>query len=70
LRDDVDVVVEVDVRVLAADHVDLGEAGELVLRDRVLDELLGVSVYASSCFCVTANAQNLHFTRQTFVWFR
>ena len=30
----------------------------------------GVFVYASACFCVTANAQNLHFTRQTFVWFR
>ena len=30
----------------------------------------GECVYASSCFCVTANAQNLHFTRQTFVWFR
>ena len=27
-------------------------------------------VYASSCFCVFANAQNLHFTRQTFVWFK
>ena len=27
-------------------------------------------VYESSCFCVFANAQNLHFTRQTFVWFR
>src|SRR5437762_2645314 len=30
----------------------------------------GVYVYASACFCVTANAQNLHFTRQTFVWFK
>ena len=38
--DDVDVVVEVDVRALAADHVDLGEAGELVLAHGVLDELL------------------------------
>ena len=27
-------------------------------------------VYASSCFCVRANAQNLHFTRQTLVWLR
>ena len=27
-------------------------------------------VYAPSCFWVTAKAQNLHFTRQTFVWFR
>ena len=27
-----------------------------------------VSVYACSCFRVAANAQNLHFTRQTFVW--
>ena len=39
-------------------------------RERVLDELLGVIVYASACFCVAANAQNLHFTRQTFVWFK
>ena len=37
--DRVDVEVEVDVRVLAVDHVDLGEAGQLVLADRVLDEL-------------------------------
>ncbi len=29
-----------------------------------------VYVYAPSCFCVTAKAQNLHFTRQTFDWFR
>ena len=29
-----------------------------------------VIVYACSCFCVAAKAQNLHFTRQTFVWFR
>ena len=35
------VVLEVDVRVLAVDGVDLGEAEELVLRDRVLDELVG-----------------------------
>ena len=41
LRDDLDVVVEVDVRALAADHVDLGEAAELALAKRVLDELLG-----------------------------
>ena len=41
-----------------------------MLADGVLDELLGAYVYASACFCVTANAQNLHFTRQTFVWFR
>ena len=27
-------------------------------------------MYAASCFSVTANAQNLHLTRQTFVWFR
>jgi hypothetical protein len=39
--DDVDVVVEVDVRALPAHHVDLGETGQLVLADRVLDELLG-----------------------------
>ena len=39
LRIDVDVVVEADVRVLAADHVDLGEARELALRERVLDHL-------------------------------
>ena len=37
--DRVDVELEVDVRVLAVDHVDLGEAGQLVLADRVLDEL-------------------------------
>src|SRR6478609_2642001 len=35
------VVLEVDVRVLAVDRVDLSEAVELVLRDRVLDELVG-----------------------------
>ena len=40
LRDDVDVVAEVDVRALAADHVDLGEARELVLANSVFDELL------------------------------
>src|SRR5919106_410034 len=28
-----------------------------------------VNVYAWGCFWVAANAQNLHFTRQTFVWF-
>mgnify|MGYP003289875242 CR=1 FL=1 len=39
--DGVDVELEVDVRVLAVDDVDLGEAGELALADRVLDELLG-----------------------------
>ena len=27
-----------------------------------------VSVYACSCLRVAANAQNLHFTRHTFVW--
>jgi hypothetical protein len=32
---------EVDVRVLAVDHVDLGEPGELSLPEHVLDELLG-----------------------------
>ena len=37
----VDVELEVDVRVLAVDHVDLGEAGQLALAHRVLDELLG-----------------------------
>ena len=57
-------------RALAVDHVDLREAGQLALAERILDELLGECVYAASCFCVTANAQNLHFTRQTFVWFR
>ena len=47
LPDDLDVVVEVDVRALAADHVDLGEAGQLALAERVLDELLrGVRVRA------------------------
>ena len=35
------VEVEVDVRVLAVDHVDLGEAGYLALVEDVLDELLG-----------------------------
>ena len=35
-----DVVVEVDVRALAANHVDLGEAGELVLSNGVLDHLV------------------------------
>ena len=29
----------------------------------------GDVVYACSCFWVAANAQNLHFTRQTFVWY-
>ena len=32
---------EVDVRVLAVDHVDLGEPGHLALSEHVLDELLG-----------------------------
>ena len=41
-----------------------------VLLDRVRDHLLGLNVYAPSCFSVCANAQNLHFTRQTFVWFK
>jgi hypothetical protein len=41
LPDDLDVVVEVHVRALAADHVDLREAGQLALAERVLDELLG-----------------------------
>ena len=39
--DRLDVEVEVDVRVLAVDHVDLGEPGQLALAHRVLDELLG-----------------------------
>ncbi len=38
--DRVDVEVEPDVRVLAVDHVDLGEAGCGALLDRVADELL------------------------------
>ena len=42
--DDVDVVLEVDVRALAADHVDLGEPGQLVLSHGVLDELLRLKV--------------------------
>ena len=37
----VDVELEVDVRVLAVDHVDLGEPGQLALAHRVLDQLLG-----------------------------
>src|SRR5262245_40547443 len=41
LPHDLDVVVEVHVRALAADHVDLGEAGQLALAKRVRDELLG-----------------------------
>ena len=41
LRDRVEVEVEVDVRVLAVDHVDLGEPVQLALRDRVGDELVG-----------------------------
>jgi hypothetical protein len=40
LPDDLDVVVEVDVRALASDHVDLREAGQLPLAQRVLDQLL------------------------------
>ena len=40
-RDRVAVEVEVDVRVLAVDHVDLGEPGDLALAEHVLDELLG-----------------------------
>ena len=47
LRDDLDVVAEVDVRALAPDHVDLREPGQLALAHRVLDELLrGVRVRA------------------------
>ena len=41
LAQDVRVELEVDVRVLAVHAMDLGEARELVLRDRVLDELVG-----------------------------
>ncbi len=41
LAQEAGVVLEVDVRVLAVDRVDLREAVELVLRDRVLDELVG-----------------------------
>ena len=40
-RDRVAVVAEVHVRVLAVDHVDLGEPRHLTLREHVLDELLG-----------------------------
>ena len=40
-RGRVAVEVEVDVRALAVDHVDLGEARELALPENVLDELLG-----------------------------
>ena len=40
LRDRVAVEVEADVRVLAVHHVDLGEAGELVLRSRVSDKIV------------------------------
>ena len=39
-RDRVAIEGEVDVRVLAVDHVDLGEPGDLALREDVLDELL------------------------------
>jgi hypothetical protein len=38
--DELDVVREIEVRVFAADHVDLGEAGALALLDRLADELL------------------------------
>ena len=41
LRDRVPVEVEGDVGVLAVHHVDLGEAGELPLREGVRDELVG-----------------------------
>ena len=40
---------------------------------QITDDILdcsGVYVYASGCLRVTANAQNLHFTRHTFVWCR
>ena len=40
-RRGVAVEAEVDVRVLAVDHVDLGEPGDLALGQHVLDELLG-----------------------------
>ena len=43
LAEELGVVLEVDVRVLAVDHVDLGEPEQLVLRDRVLDELVARS---------------------------
>src|SRR3954470_9826772 len=47
LPHDGDVVAEIDVRTLATDHVNLREAGELALLERVLDELLaGVRVRA------------------------
>ena len=69
-RDRVAVEGEVDVRVLAVDHVDLGEPGDLALaRARPRRAPRVVNVYACSCFRVAAKAQNLHFTRQTFVWF-
>ena len=41
LRDRVDVEREVDVRVLSVDHVDLGEAGQLALPDRIVGQLVG-----------------------------
>ena len=71
LAQDVGVELEVDVRVLAVDAVDLGELRVRVLRDGVLDELVGGErVRLAPACCVFANAQNLHFTRQTFVWFK
>ncbi len=70
-RDDVFVVVEADVRALAADHVDLGEARSARrCSSASATSSPGVCVYAPSCFSRRANAQNLHFTRQTFVWFK
>jgi hypothetical protein len=66
-----DVEVEADVRVLAVHHVDLGEArAQRAGSHARRDEPRRVIVYACACFCVAAKAQNLHFTRQTFVWFK
>ena len=44
LGDRVEVEVEADVRVLAVHHVDLGEARQLPLGERVGDQLVGVVV--------------------------
>jgi hypothetical protein len=40
LAQDLGVELEIDVRVLAVDEMDLREVGDLVLRNRILDELV------------------------------
>ena len=70
LRDDLDVVAEVDVRALAPDHVDLGEPGQLALAHRILDELLRRVRVRARLLLRDGEGAELVLPRQTFVWLR